>query len=443
MVDDQVLEAFEDCLTRLQAGASLEQVLALYPAWEGELRLMLLAVQMARQTGAGVRVPRAAIARSRAKFLRKANQLAAARARPAYRPLALRFALAFLVVVLVLAAGMATSVAVSAHALPGDVLYPVKIAAEQTRLLLASSPASRLELEQTFDKERVAEVDTLIHLASSRDVQFAGGLKAMQGENWLVGNIRVRVTESTRILSSIKPGYYVDVEGRLQPDGVVMAYQVAPRAIQLSGVLTMLTANQWQVGTMSVQVGADTVVQGEPFSGGQVVVQAILLDSGKLQAVSVVVKGAPNAPFQINPSPQPLNTSSPQPGATAEPTDTRQPSETEIEKQKPPATREPTEVESPENTPKPTQGEDHHNTPEPTEGEDHHDTPQPTESEDHHETPQPTEDDHQEDQKTPKPTKTPSTPQPTVQEDDYHGSPTPTLSAPVPSPTPTQEEHDD
>jgi Domain of unknown function (DUF5667)/Domain of unknown function (DUF5666) len=429
MVDEQILEAFEDCLTRLQAGASLQQVLALYPAWEGELRPMLLAAQMARQTGAGLRVPRAAMARSRAKFLQKANQLAAGRSRRAPRPLALRFALASLVVVLVLAAGMATSVAVSAHALPGDVLYPVKIAAEQTRLLLARSPASRLELEETFDKERVAEVDTLIHLASSRDVQFAGGLKAMQGENWLVGNIPVRVTESTRILSTIKPGYYVDVEGRLQPDGIVIAYQVAPRAMQLSGQLTMLTANQWQVEAMSVQIGADTVVQGEPFSGGQVVVQAILLDGGKLQAVSVVVKGAPSAPFKINPSPQPSNTHSAQPSDTAEPTDTRQPSETEIEK--PQATREPTKVESPENTPKPTQGEDHP------------DTPEPTESEDHHETPQPTEDDHHEDQKTPKPTKTPSTPQPTEQEDDHHGSPTPTLSAPAGSPTPTPDQHDD
>ncbi len=324
--------------------------------------------------------------------------------------------------VLVLASGMVTTVAVSAHALPGDVLYPLKIAAEQTRLLLTENPVQRMELEQSFDQERVAEVDTLIHQASSRDVQFAGGLKSMQGNNWQVGNILVRVTDSTRILSTVKPGYYVDVEGRLQPDGVVMAYQVAPRAMQLSGRLTMLAANQWQVGAMNVQVGADTTVQGEPFSGGQVVVQAILLDGGKLQAVSVVVKGAPNAPFQINATPQPSNTSSPQPSDTAVSTDTRQPSKTEIERPQP--SRQPTEVESPENTPKPTQGEDHGGTPEPTEGEDHHGTPQPTEGEDHRETPKPTEDDHHEDHgETPKPTRAPSTPQPTEQEDSHNDRP--------------------
>jgi Domain of unknown function (DUF5667)/Domain of unknown function (DUF5666) len=429
IVDDRILEAFEDCLARLQSGASLEQVLALYPAWKQELRPMLLAAQAARQAGAGVRVPRAALVRSRSKFLQKANQMAAGRARLAPRIPAWRFALVALMVVLVLASGMVTTVAVSAHALPGDVLYPVKIAAEQTRLLLVENPLQRMQLEQSFDQERVAEVDTLIHRASSRDVQFAGGLKAMQGNTWQVGDIPVRVTDATHILSAVKPGYYVDVEGRLQPDGVVMAYQIAPRAMQLSGTLTILAPDEWRVGNLSVRVEADTAIQGEPYSGGQVVVQTILLDGGKLQAVSAVIKGAPNAPFQVSATSQPSNTASPQPSVTAEPTDTRQPRPTEIER--PQSTSEPTEIESPKNTPKPTQGEDHH------------DTPEPTESEDHHKTPQPTEDDHHEDQQTPRPTRAPSTPQPTEQEGSHHASPTPTLSGSAGNPTPTPGGHDD
>ena len=420
MVDDRLVDAFEDCLGRLQAGASLEQVLSLYPQWERELRPMLLAAQAARQAGAGVRVPRAAIARSRAGFLRKANQMVAGRSRQATRFPTRRFALVSLVVVLVLAVGMATTVAVSAHALPGDVLYPVKIAAEQTRLLLTEDPAQRMELEQSFDRERVVEVDSLIQQASSQDVQFASGLKEMQGDNWMVGNIPVRVTDSTRLSSPVKLGYYVDIEGRLQPDGVVVAYQVAPRAMQLSGSLTILSPEEWRVDNMSVQIAADTAVQGEPFSGSQAVIQAILLDSGQLQAISVVIKSALNTPYQVNATLQPSDTSSPQPSVTARPTDTRQPRETEIEK--PQSTVEPTEVESSENTPKPTQVEDHSQTPKPTEGEDHGGTPSPTV------------DDHHEDQKTP---------QPTQQEDDHYRSPTPTLSAPSGNPTPTPGGYDD
>jgi hypothetical protein len=441
MVDDRILEAFEDCLTRLQSGASLEQVLALYPAWRQELRPMLLAAQAARQAGAGVRVPRAALARSRSKFLQRAKQMATARSRQASRYPTWRFALAALMVVLVLASGLVTTVAVSAHALPGDVLYPVKIAAEQTRLLLTDNQLQRMQLEQSFDQERVAEVDTLIHRASSRDVQFAGGLQAMQGNTWQVDNITVRVTESTHILSTVKPGYYVDVEGRLQPDGVVMAYQIAPRAMQLAGTLTVLAPDEWRVGNMSVGVGADTAIQGEPYSGGQVVVQTILLDGGKLQAVSAVIKGAPNAPFKASATTQPSDTGSPPPSATAEPTDTRQPLATDIER--PQSSNEPTEVESPKNTPNPTQGEDHNNTPEPTEVEDHHGTPQPTEGEDHGGTPQPTEGDQHEYQQTPRATRAPSTPRPTEQEDSQHASPTPTLSAPAGNPTPTPGGHDD
>jgi hypothetical protein len=427
MADDRVLDAFEDCLARLQTGASLEQVLARYPALRQELRPMLLAAQAARQVGANVRLPPAAMARSRAKFLQKANHMAAGRSRPAAHMPAWRLALVSLVVVLVLASGLVTTVAVSAHALPGDVLYPVKIATEQTRLLLTRNAVQRLKLEQSFDRERVTEVDTLIQQASSRDVQFAGGLSAMQGNTWQVGNIEIRVTDSTRLLSPVKLGYYVDVEGRLQPDGVVMAYQVAPRAVQLSGRLTILTPQVWQVGSMRVQIGSDTALQGQPSSGSQVVVQAVLLGGGNLQALSAVVQGVPGVPSQITVTHQPTNTASP--GATVEPTDAPRPHQTEVEE--PPSTAEPTEGEAPENSPKPTQGEDHH------------DTPQPTESEHHGNTPYPTEGGHHEDQQTPQATRSPSTPQPTEQEDSHHNSPTATQSTTAGDPTPTPGGHDD
>lgn len=425
MAEDRVLEAFEDCLARMQAGASLEQVLARYPAWRQELRPMLLAAQAARQAGANVRVPQAAMARSRAKFLQKANHMSAGRSRPAAHMPAWRLALVSLVVVLVLASGLVTTMAVSAHALPGDVLYPLKIATEQTQLLLTRSTVQRLKLEQSFDHERVTEVDALIHQASTRDVQFAGGLSAMQGNTWQIGNIKVRVTDSTRILSPVKLGYYVDVEGRLQPDGVVMAYQVAPRAVQLSGRLTILTPQTWQVGNVRVQIGSSTAVQGEPFSGSQIIVQAVLLDGGNLQALSAMVQGTPGLPSQVTDTYQPTHTAIP--SATDEPTETpRQ-----------------TEVEFSEDTPEPTQGEDHQDTPQPTESEDNHATPQPTEGESHSNTPYPTEGDHHEDQKTPSPTRSPSTPQPTEQEDSHQNSPTATQSTSAGNPTPTSGSHDD
>jgi hypothetical protein len=429
MVDDRVLEAFEDCLARLQSGASLEQVLALYPAWRQELLPMLLAAQAARQEGAKVRVPRAAMARSRAKFLQKAKQMGAGQPRPAAHLPAWRLALVSLVVLLVLASGLVTTVAVSAQALPGDVLYPVKIATEQTQLLLTRNAVQRLKLEQSFDRERVTEVDTLIHQASSQDVRFAGGLNVMQGNTWQVGNIKIRVTDSTRLLSPVKLGYYVDVEGRLQPDGVVMAYQVAPRAMQLSGRLIILTPQVWQVGSMRVQIGPDTALQGEPFSGSQAVVQAVLLDDGNLQALSAVIQGAPALPSQITVTNEPTNTASSQPSATNVSKDTPQPGQTEAEE--PPSKAGPTEVEAPENTPKPTQGEDHQY------------TPQPTESENHGSTTSPTEGDHHDYQKTPLSTRSPSTPQPTEQEDGHYNSPTSAQPTSVGNPTPTPGGHDD
>ncbi len=93
MVDDQILEAFEDCLARLQAGASLEQVLALYPALETGV-----APDAARCTGCtpdGCRHARSAgcVGAQPGKIFAKANQMAAGRSRAGSRIPAWRFAL--------------------------------------------------------------------------------------------------------------------------------------------------------------------------------------------------------------------------------------------------------------------------------------------------------------------------------------------------------------
>jgi hypothetical protein len=446
MTTDPKERAFEYCLEKMLEGAELEEVLNFYPEWAEELRPMLEVAQAARRVGSTIHVPKAARARSRAKLLAEARRLSIPQ--PRFSFARMRFGLAALILVLALIFLGGTTFVVSAQSLPGEPLYSVKIFAEQTRLRIAKNPAQKLELEQSFDQERVAEVDALIKRSRSMIVQFAGGLSQMDANEWMVGNIRVLVSQNTQIQGEIQPDFYIGVQGLLQADGTVLAQKIWDREYQFSGRLQKMTSGQWVVGSVVLGVTPDTIVQGSPQLGSLVSVQAVLLTNGDLQAHLIRETGSPlNMPVFA-----PNGTSTPSPSSTeVQASSTPQPPQF-IEPQKSP---EPTEKEVELNTPEPTHSFKSTNSPEPTEDEREHDSksteqlnptesPKPTSSEDEeHKGSDPT--------RTPKPTRTPTpggsyqpsqTPQPgasptSTQDGEHEDSPSPT-----PTPKPTKS-HDD
>ncbi len=64
-----------------------------------------------------------------------------------------------------------STTAVSANALPGDLLYPVKRQVESARLLLAPSNEAKLELELNFAEERLKELDNIRTIGPTVSVQ--------------------------------------------------------------------------------------------------------------------------------------------------------------------------------------------------------------------------------------------------------------------------------
>ena len=63
--------------------------------------------------------------------------------------------------------GSVMSVSASSRSIPGDFLYPIKIATEQTRLALTSGKVDRLKLKSEFVNRRVDEIKVL---ATTSDV---------------------------------------------------------------------------------------------------------------------------------------------------------------------------------------------------------------------------------------------------------------------------------
>jgi len=223
---DDLIEAFDDCLNALAAGASLDDCLGRYPALRDELRSLLKVAGAARAMGAAI-APQPAEMSSRAKFLAGGAQLrpASLPRRAGWWPLP-RAAVALAVLAFVVA-GTGGVVAASAQSLPGDALYGVKRTVEQTQLLFTLDEDSRSQLQGEFDERRVEEVQTVTLQKRTARVEFGGRVESMEGERWSVARITVRLSPETRVEGTPSLGAFVEVSGTTQPNGTVLAARIA------------------------------------------------------------------------------------------------------------------------------------------------------------------------------------------------------------------------
>jgi hypothetical protein len=365
MILDPKAAALEECLKWLAAGDSLTEVLGRYPQWADELRPYLEAALAARLLAVSLRVPDAAKARGRERFLTEAQRQWQPRSR-GLGPIGLQRSLARLAFALTLAVvALAGIVLASGLALPGDVLYPVKLAIERTRLSLASSPAQRLQLEQDFDNERIGEAEKLIERRRSVRVMLAGALSQTPAGEWHMAGLRL-ILPPDLLLGDVKPGFYVELVGLLQPDRTVLVEKIQLREVKFSGQLQAASTSQWMVGGIAVGVTPQTVVRGEPAIGSEILVRAVRLADGGLQARSLEVIGIAPPTFSPSPTrfsapsstplPPPTNTRTPSgglpPSQTPAPSEEQEPSETPAPPPLPPSqTPQPTHTLSPSETP--------------------------------------------------------------------------------------------
>ena len=177
---DDVNNILDQCLMQLQAGAELESILADYPELSQDLRPILEAVVAIMSARGSDTVPVAAMRRSRARLMSITRQLNTL-PRPAWwkvqwtlftgrlwRARALMISLAGLVLI----ASLIWTGLASAQALPGETLYPVKIAAEQIGLSISATSSDRLQREENYDLRRKEEVEALIIQNREEEVYF-------------------------------------------------------------------------------------------------------------------------------------------------------------------------------------------------------------------------------------------------------------------------------
>ena len=85
------------------------------------------------------------------------------------------------------------AVGVSAEALPGDTLYPLKRAREEARLSLTVNQEARLRYQVELRERRREEVGEVLRLGRRATVRFEGHLRSANEDTWVVENLPVQV----------------------------------------------------------------------------------------------------------------------------------------------------------------------------------------------------------------------------------------------------------
>ena len=282
---ETLVTAFDDCLQELLAGGSLESVLSRHAAIAAELRPLLETALAAAAFQHQLRVPAGAQAQSRLRFVNQAHNLID---RADTRRFAFRFRPVVLAAVIVACALLALGTGItSAYSKPGDILYPMKLAGEKTQLLLTTNPLKRLQLQETFDTERLSEVEAVIEQRGTPEVTFSGVLTRSEGQVWNVDQVRLILPETLSVQAESFEDMVVEVHGMMTKDGELALEAIHPHQLDFKGIVQEMTAGEWTISQIKVRVDPHTKVNGPAKVGDTVQIEVVRLSDLTLRAVQI------------------------------------------------------------------------------------------------------------------------------------------------------------
>jgi len=290
-------------------GQEIDGILAGLPREEAADLRALMAAATAAGSLRRSEIPSEAARRSRSRFLRRVAAMPpTVTMQPRFWGLMPRFSAAALVALVALGLGLGGLNEAAAISLPGDVLYPVKVAAADLRLRLEFEAGQRLRLESLYAEQRLEDVRRLLALGREVPVSFHGQVQAIGTVLWQVQEIPVRLTPRTRVIGEILPGMLIEVEGITQADGTVLADELHLESYDMLGTLEALDADRMTVDGRIFLLTPRSVLEPGLAVGHRLLVRVAIDDAGVRSVVSAV---------RFSP---PTPTAAPSPTATTAPT---------------------------------------------------------------------------------------------------------------------------
>ncbi|HZY44882.1 MAG TPA: DUF5666 domain-containing protein [Anaerolineae bacterium] len=371
---DTRLEAkFIECLSALDQGEAIDQILARYPDDAAKLRPLLITAQsipaLRMEPSEAVKM------KSRDAFLQQAAALRQSKRRViGFVP---RFVTSLTAAIVIIAIVGVGAIAASGSALPGDPLYGLKRTIETARLALSPDILSRGALAAQFDQTRVSEVKALITASRSTHVEFGGTIESIQNNTWLVAGITVLLNSSTSVTGTPLTRSRAQVIGTSSSNGVAatsitidantpaptptpapsptieptptpivtptltitptqpitptIAPTPTPIEVEFSGVVQTIGVQSWTINGTLVQVTSSTQIESGIGIGQNVSVKAVQHSGGQLVAIQIskIVEpdtGGGDSPPTQEPA-EPGATDKPEPTEIREPTESPEPTE--------------------------------------------------------------------------------------------------------------------
>ena len=235
---DRFESILDECISALQAGVPIDEILAEVPDYADELRPLLFAASVLADPNPDL-APEETKSALRDQYLKYAAELPTLSTpslgqktqailhviRRRLTPKAVINDLVTITITIILTVLMALVILsyLAVDALPGDFLYSIKRTSENVQLALTFDETRRNELEHSFDQRRLEEIEQLIQQNRVAVVDFKGILET-KGENlWVVEGHTVFIPPDIVGADSIKEGDLVEVTGLLRSNNVVVA----------------------------------------------------------------------------------------------------------------------------------------------------------------------------------------------------------------------------
>jgi hypothetical protein len=306
------IDALEKCIKLMQAGVTLEDCIKNYPDLTPEVREILKTTKNVMNLKEE-QVPVEIMNRNRIQLLSHAKLLISndeqGKSGPGFyrsvmgirrtllkllllRPFVWRLALAIVVMALLIIFSRGL-VITSAKSLPGDSLYPIKIAVEDISVYLVRYREVQQGYENNYNWQRVDEIKRLIELKRIQRISFEGILESQSDTNWVVSGVSVMLQADTTFVSgaekagSFKVGSVVEVEGITNLAGGVTANEIHLREYQYFGIVENINVNLWQVSGIQLIITSKTQIDDDIHVGDSVTVLVRSEDNG-LYALAIL-----------------------------------------------------------------------------------------------------------------------------------------------------------
>jgi hypothetical protein len=235
---DRFESILDECISALQAGVPIEEVLAEVPEYANELRPLLYAAAVLADPKPDL-IPEETKSALRDEYIKQVGELPVVpapsfgeKAHAVFRILSRRLtaravlndlvAIATTIVLTLLMAVLILNY-LAIDTLPGDFLYGIKRISEDVQLGLTFDENRRATLAEAFNQRRLKEIKQLIEQNRAAVVRFKGVLET-KGENmWVVEGHPVFLPADVELEGQAQEGDMVEVIGLLRTNNVLVA----------------------------------------------------------------------------------------------------------------------------------------------------------------------------------------------------------------------------